>query len=84
MLYTNTWGWSELYIYGVCLHGIFIWQGNHQIYGHIRCIFTTLVNPTNMIGTTVGVYTLFLAGNQSLHTQLYIGNVNMWGSRQPK
>jgi hypothetical protein len=24
----------------------YTWQGNHQIYGHIRCIYTILVNPT--------------------------------------
>ena len=22
------------------------WQGNHQIYGHIRCIYTVLASPT--------------------------------------
>jgi hypothetical protein len=25
----------------------YFWQGNHQIYGHIRCIYTVLANPTN-------------------------------------
>jgi hypothetical protein len=24
-----------------------VWQGNHQIYGHIRCVFTVLVNSTH-------------------------------------
>jgi len=23
------------------------WQGNHQIYGHIRCIYTVLAKPVN-------------------------------------
>jgi len=23
----------------------YYWQGNHQIYGHIRCIYTVLANP---------------------------------------
>jgi len=23
----------------------YIWQGNHQIYGHRRCIYTVLANP---------------------------------------
>ena len=23
----------------------YFWQGNHQIYGHIRCIYTVLANP---------------------------------------
>ena len=33
-----------IYIYGV--YTVF-WQGNHQIYGHIRCINTVLANPIN-------------------------------------
>jgi len=24
----------------------YFWQGNHQKYGHIRCIYTVLANPT--------------------------------------
>jgi hypothetical protein len=24
------------------------WQGNHQIYGHIRCIYTVLANPMHV------------------------------------
>jgi len=27
----------------------YFWQGNHQIYGHIRCIFTVLANPTHSL-----------------------------------
>jgi len=23
----------------------YIWKGNYQIYGHIRCIYTVLANP---------------------------------------
>jgi len=34
---------GQNHIYTVCI-GIF-WQGNHQIYGHIRCIYTVLANP---------------------------------------
>ena len=30
-----------------CVYGVF-WQGNHQIYGHIRCIYTVLVNPKSI------------------------------------
>jgi adenosyl cobinamide kinase/adenosyl cobinamide phosphate guanylyltransferase len=33
------------HIYTVCIR--YFWQGNHQIYGHIRCIYTVLANPTN-------------------------------------
>jgi len=31
-------------IYTVCIR--YFWQGNHQIYGHIKCIYTVLANPT--------------------------------------
>jgi len=27
----------------------FFWQGNHQIYGHIRCICTVLANPIHAL-----------------------------------
>jgi hypothetical protein len=27
------------------VHIRYIWQGNHQIYGHIRCVYTVLANP---------------------------------------
>jgi hypothetical protein len=27
---------------------LYFWQGNHQIYGHIRCKFTVLASPTHM------------------------------------
>jgi len=30
------------------------WQGNHQIYGHIRCIYTVLANPRRETGAGVG------------------------------
>ena len=26
----------------------YFWQGNHQIYGHIRCIYTILANPSHL------------------------------------
>ena len=26
----------------------YFWQENHQIYGHIRCIYTVLANPTHL------------------------------------
>jgi hypothetical protein len=34
----------------IYLYTVFIrcfWQGNHHIYGHIRCIYTVLANPTH-------------------------------------
>ena len=39
-----------LYIYTVCIR--YFWQKNHLIYGHIRCIYTVLANPTNMCSCT--------------------------------
>ena len=27
----------------------YFWQGNHRIYGHIRCIYTVLANPTYVL-----------------------------------
>jgi len=37
------------------IHTVYIryfWQGNHQIYGHIRCIYTVLANPTSIAHLT--------------------------------
>ena len=30
------------------VHIRYFWQGNHQIYGHIRCIYTVLANPKHI------------------------------------
>jgi len=35
---------GQNHIYTVYIR--YFWQGNHQIYGHIRCIYTVLANPT--------------------------------------
>jgi hypothetical protein len=37
----------------------YFWQGNHQIYGHIRCIYTVLANPTHCI-STYSIWSLWL------------------------
>ena len=37
----------EPYIYIYTVYVRFFWQGNHQIYGHIRCVYTVLANPTH-------------------------------------
>ena len=37
---------GQNHIYTV--HTRFFWQGNHQIYGQIRCIYTILANPTDV------------------------------------
>ena len=39
-------GWPEPYIFMV--YTGYFWQGNHQIYGHIRCIYMVLANPINL------------------------------------
>jgi hypothetical protein len=36
---------GQNHIYTVYLR--YFWQGNHQIYGHIRCIYMVLANPTH-------------------------------------
>jgi len=36
---------GQNHVYTVCIR--YLWQGNHQIYGHIRCMYTVLANPTN-------------------------------------
>jgi len=44
--------------------------GKHQIYGHVRCIYTVLVNPTNapslLIYQCPGFLSIFLTGSTSL------------------
>ena len=34
----------------------YFWQGNHQIYGHIRCIYTVLANPRHLPSYIIDVY----------------------------
>jgi hypothetical protein len=36
---------GQNHIYTVYIR--YFWQGNHQIYGHLRCIYTVLANPTD-------------------------------------
>jgi len=36
---------GQNHIYTVCIR--YFWQGIHHIYGHIRCIYTVLANPTH-------------------------------------
>jgi len=47
---------GQNHIYTVCIR--YFWQGNHHIYGHIRCIYTVLASPTH---TTFGGFSVFLA-----------------------
>ena len=34
----------------------YLWQGNHQIYGHIRCIYTVLANPKHCLCATFKLF----------------------------
>jgi hypothetical protein len=36
---------GRYHIYTVYIR--YFWQGNHQIYGHMLCIYTVLANPSN-------------------------------------
>jgi hypothetical protein len=36
-----------IYIYIYMVYVRYFWQENHQIYGHIRCIYSILANPTH-------------------------------------
>jgi len=53
-------GQNHIYIYGVYT---FFWQGNHQIYVHIRCIYTVLANPKNVAQHRYRVKWLFKVGD---------------------
>jgi hypothetical protein len=66
--------WPTLHIYAV--YKRCFWQGNHHTYGHIRCIYTVLANPTHIRS----VCKVFLAGKSpSIRSYtLYI-----YGSGQP-
>jgi len=37
---------GQNHIYTVYIR--YFWQGNHQIYGHIQCIYTVLANPMHV------------------------------------
>jgi len=38
---------GQNHIYTLCIP--YFWQGNHQIYGHLRCIYTVLANPVDVV-----------------------------------
>ena len=44
---------GQNHIYTVCIR--YFWQGFHHIYGHIRCIYTVLANPTNTTHNVIRV-----------------------------
>ena len=45
-------GWPEPYMCGVYIRHF--WQGNHQIYSHIRRVYTILASPKQGTVSTVG------------------------------
>ena len=50
--FASIFGLSRLSYAGLAktIYILYFWQGNHQIYGHIRCIYTVLANPTHKQG----------------------------------
>jgi len=49
------------------------WQGDHHIYGHIRCIYTVLANPIYMrciYGTSGREITIY--------TVIYVADIQFW------
>jgi len=54
--------WGRTHIYTVYIR--YFWQGNHQIYGHIRCIYTVLANPMD---EAWGRTQAFAHGTNQLH-----------------
>jgi hypothetical protein len=51
----------------------YFWQGNHQKYGHIRCIYTVLANPIN----TVCIYGFFCS-DLIKYTVIYGVYIRFW------
>ena len=50
-VYTHTYIWQTCRVgqNHICTVYIrYFWHGNYEKYGHIRCIYTVLANPTNM------------------------------------
>jgi len=61
------------------------WQGNHQIYGHIRCIYTVLANPTYLRKGNLsftGTASSLQEGNLSFKTSLRKGNFEFYKNSQ--
>ena len=54
---------GQNHIYTVCIR--YFWQGFHHIYGHIRCIYTVLANPTHAQYKVYKIYKVYKKGLQS-------------------
>ena len=56
----------------------YFWQGNRQIYGHIRCIYTVLANPRYAFTCLVSRHCQIFATDSETHTypqiQIYTRN----------
>jgi hypothetical protein len=69
---------GQNHIYTVYIR--YFWQGNHQIYGHIRCIYTVLANPKHVTKCTLyDAAALHLRWTQAyrvLHSQIIISSMS--------
>jgi hypothetical protein len=54
---------GQNHIYTVYIR--YFWQENHQIYGHIRCIYTVLANPEHVYYKATDIYLSSSTSNSS-------------------
>ena len=59
---------GQNHIYTVCIR--YFWQRNHRMYGHIRCIYTVLANPSNDDVYTACVPFFFFLLQNNMHAFL--------------
>jgi len=58
----------------------YFWQENHQVYGHIRCLYTFLANPTLVTKlSTAGL--LLIAAQNSILARACCLNMQREGQR---
>jgi hypothetical protein len=77
-----TWVGLARTIYVRCRYLRYFWQGNHQIYGHIRCIHTVLANPTHGCDSIVPPLTNMLSALNLLDicNEVLVGHMQ-WSRR---
>ena len=56
-------------MYTVCIR--YFWLGNHQKYGHIRCIYTVLANPTYVLSCARVLYQSLAGVNEQTMCCVY-------------
>ena len=72
-----------MYVYVYIIYTVYIrcfWQGNHQVYGHIRWIYVCRVGQNHTFISIHGVYTVLLAGKSPIIRSY---TVYIYGSGQP-